>query len=266
MSKMLTDIRLRSQQLVRPEFKDPKDLVSWMGAVQAQEYRMVKWALGIRLKSATLQTINDAYQRGDILRTHVMRPTWHLVAAEDIRWMLKLSSQRIIAACNSFAKGNGVDIPERTYTKANDLFEKVLEGNNHLTKQELEDEIVKAGIMPDSPKLGYLSHGQNRKVLYAAEQIEKKRRLMLYWKNVLLRLKNYIRRKHWLLLARKYFRSHSPASLSDFVWWSGLPVAEARQAIAAIDGELNKEKFASQELFLHQRGTKSSMTSDVLTF
>ena len=139
MSKMLTDIRLRSQQLVRPEFKDPKDLVSWMGAVQAQEYRMVKWALGIRLKSATLQTINDAYQRGDILRTHVMRPTWHLVAAEDIRWMLKLSSRRIIAACNSFAKGNGVDIPESTYTKANDLFQKVLEGNNHLTKQELED-------------------------------------------------------------------------------------------------------------------------------
>ena len=88
---MLTDIRLRSQQLARPEFKDPKDLVSWMGAVQAQEYRMVKWALGIRLKSATLQTINDAYQRGNILRTHVMRPTWHLVAAEDIRWMLKLS-------------------------------------------------------------------------------------------------------------------------------------------------------------------------------
>ena len=67
MGKMLTDIRLRSQQLARPEFKDPKDLVSWMGAVQAQEYRMVKWALGIRLKSATLQTINDAYQRGDIL-------------------------------------------------------------------------------------------------------------------------------------------------------------------------------------------------------
>ena len=132
---MLTDIRLRSQQLARPEFKDPKDLVSWMGAVQAQEYRMVKWALGIRLKSATLQTINDAYQRGDILRTHVMRPTWHLVAAEDIRWMLKLSSRRIIAACNSFAKGNGVDIPESTYTKANDLFQKVLEGNNHLTKQ-----------------------------------------------------------------------------------------------------------------------------------
>lgn len=137
---MLTDIRLRSQQLARPEFKDPKDLVFWMGAVQAQEYRMVKWALGIRLKSATLQTINDAYQRGDILRTHVMRPTWHLVAAEDIRWMLKLSSRRIIAACNSFAKGNGVDIPESTYTKANDLFQKVLEGNNHLTKQELEDE------------------------------------------------------------------------------------------------------------------------------
>ena len=266
MSKMLTDIRLRSQQLVRPEFKDPKDLVSWMGAVQAQEYRMVKWALGIRLKSATLQTINEAYQRGDILRTHVMRPTWHLVAAEDIRWMLKLSSQRIIAACNSFAKGNGVDIPESTYTKANDLFQKVLEGNNHLTKQELEDEIVKAGIMPDSPKLGYLFTRAEQEGIICSGADRKEKATYALLEERAPKVKELHKEEALALLARKYFRSHSPASLSDFVWWSGLPVAEARQAIAAIDGELNKEKFASQELFLHQLWDKKFRTSDVLHF
>ena len=197
---MIPHLRLQSQQLADPVFDSPRELVSWMGAVQAQDYRMAKWALHLRLRAAPAGAVDEALRSGEIVRTHIMRPTWHFVAGEDIRWMLKLSSQRIIAACNSFAKGNGVDIPESTYTKANDLFEKVLEGNNHLTKQELEDEIVKAGIMPDSPKLGYLFTRAEQKVLYAAEQIEKKRRLMLYWKNVLLRLKNYIRRKHWLCL------------------------------------------------------------------
>ena len=152
----ITNIRLRSQQLVKPEFKDPKELVAWMGAVQAQDYRMVRWALGVRLKSGSLKTVEDAFQKGEILRTHVMRPTWHMVTSDDIRWMLKLSSQRIITACNTFAKGNGINISEELYSKANDHFIKVLAGNNHLTKQELGEEMVNSGIISDAECIGYL--------------------------------------------------------------------------------------------------------------
>lgn len=94
----IPNIRLLNQQLVNPLFCEPKELVSWMGAMQAQNYPMVKWAVGMRLKSATIQAVEKALREGEILRTHVMRPTWHLVAAEDIRWMLKLSAQRIISA------------------------------------------------------------------------------------------------------------------------------------------------------------------------
>ena len=93
---MIPTIRLHSQQLINPVFNNPKDLVSWMGGIQAQDYTMSKWAIGIRLKAGNLQTVNEALAKGDILRIHVMRPTWHYVAAEDIRWMLKLSSRRII--------------------------------------------------------------------------------------------------------------------------------------------------------------------------
>lgn len=82
-------LRLLNQQLANPLFHSPKELVSWMGAVQAQDYAMAKWAVGMRLASATVRTVEEALQKGEILRTHVMRPTWHLVAAEDIRWMLK---------------------------------------------------------------------------------------------------------------------------------------------------------------------------------
>lgn len=263
---MITNIRLRSQQLLNSQFKTPKELVSWMGAIQAQEYKMVKWALGVRLKSATLQTVNDAYQRGEILRTHLMRPTWHLVAEEDIRWMLKLSSERIIKACNSFAKGNGIDIPESIYTKANDLFEKVLEGNRHLTKQELQDEIVRAGIMPDSPKLGYLfTRAEQEGILCSGADRDEKATYALLEERAPA-VKELHKEEALALLAQKYFRSHSPASLNDFVWWSGLPVAEARRAIGAIDSELNKEKFASQELFIHQVWDKNFRKSDILHF
>ena len=91
---MITHIRVASQQLEQPRFESPKELVSWMGAIQAQEYEMAKWAIGIRLRSSSLEKVNEALYKGDILRTHVMRPTWHFVAAEDIRWMLMLSSER----------------------------------------------------------------------------------------------------------------------------------------------------------------------------
>ena len=98
---MITDIRLAGQQLAAPRFDTPKKLISWMGAIQAQDYAMARWAVGIRLKSATARSVGEAFSRGEILRTHVMRPTWHLVAAEDIRWMLKLSARRIRSANES---------------------------------------------------------------------------------------------------------------------------------------------------------------------
>ncbi|WP_302567651.1 DNA glycosylase AlkZ-like family protein, partial [Culturomica massiliensis] len=88
-------MRFRSQQLATPAFKCPRDLVAWMGAVQAQDYDMSKWAVGMRIEGGTLRMVNEALEKGEIVRTHIMRPTWHWVAGEDIRWMLKLSGARI---------------------------------------------------------------------------------------------------------------------------------------------------------------------------
>ena len=103
----LTDIRLHAQQLVAPQFDDPAELIRWMGMVQAQEYSSAKWAVALRLRTPAAAPVEEALREGRILRMHIMRPTWHFIAAEDVRWMLHLSARRIRAANASFAKGNG---------------------------------------------------------------------------------------------------------------------------------------------------------------
>ena len=90
---MIANIRQISQQLLNPCFNSPKEVVSWMGAIQGQDYAMAKWAVGIRLKSPTLRAVEDALARGEIIRTHVMRPTWQTVSASSVYLLLPLNAK-----------------------------------------------------------------------------------------------------------------------------------------------------------------------------
>lgn len=146
----IPEIRLQNQQLSTPLFGHPKELVSWMGAMQAQDYTMVKWAVGMRLKSPGIQAVEKALHQGEILRTHVMRPTWHLVAAEDIRWMLKLSAQRIKSANDSYAKGHGLEITEQQYDRSHTVLGNILSGKRSLTKQEIAEHFERSGLLADN--------------------------------------------------------------------------------------------------------------------
>lgn len=130
-------------------------MVAWMGAVQAQEYTMAKWAVGTRLKSSSLRVVDDALAKGEILRTHILRPTWHFIAAEDIRWMLQLSGGRIRTAFDSYARSRKMEITESFYTKGCRLLEQLLGGNKSLTKQELMDGFGRAGVETDNHLIHY---------------------------------------------------------------------------------------------------------------
>ena len=94
----ITNQRLNNQQITSSTFTSPADLVSWMGAVQAQDFAAAKWALGLRLPHTTDSAIELAFNKGEILRTHMMRPTWHFVAPNDIRWLLPMTST-LCGAC-----------------------------------------------------------------------------------------------------------------------------------------------------------------------
>ena len=115
--KLLEDIDLGVA-----DFEFPLDVVSWMGAMQAQDYTMSKWAVGIRLKNAGLRQVNDALAKGEIVRTHILRPTWHYVAGKDLRWMRQLTSVRVKKTIDSWVKGNGLDISEEHYNSLKEKF------------------------------------------------------------------------------------------------------------------------------------------------
>src|SRR4051812_35403689 len=113
----ITGLRLRNERLTGGPLEKPEDVVSWLGAVQAQDYAGAKWALGLRARSCTDDDIERALDRGAILRTHVLRPTWHFVAPADVRWMLELTAPRVNAASAYYAKKRGLD--DRTFGRSN---------------------------------------------------------------------------------------------------------------------------------------------------
>lgn len=259
---MIKNIRMHSQQLALPQFEDPKALVSWMGAIQAQDYPMSKWAVGSRLQSSSLQVVDEALKRGDILRTHVLRPTWHFVAAEDIRWMLKLSAQLIKSAYVSYAKVLKSNITEKEYGQFNDLVVKILEGNKSLTKQEIEAEVNQQGLKTEEHLIerlignseieGVICSGidKGNKPTYALLDERAPKVAEIPKEEALARL------------ASRYFRSHSPATLADFAWWSGLPLTEARKAVGLITSELIEDSY---NLFVHESYKEiSPLQSDIL--
>lgn len=248
----IPNIRLQNQQLLNPLFCQPKELVSWLGAMQAQNYPMVKWAVGMRLKSATIQTVEKALRDGEILRTHVMRPTWHLVAAEDIRWMLKLSAQRVIAANESYAKGHDLEISEELYTKSHNLLEKILCGKKSLTRQEIAEHFNRSGILADTNRMTrFMARAEQVGIVCSGEDKGGKCTYALLEERV-PPVSEITKDEALARLARSYFRSHAPAVLQDFIWWSGLPVSEAKQAIYLIESELTAEQWNGQTWYIHE--------------
>ena len=262
----IPNIRLQNQQLLNPLFRKPKELVSWMGAMQAQNYPMVKWAVGMRLKSATIQTVEKALRDGEILRTHVMRPTWHLVAAEDIRWMLKLSAQRIKSANDSFAKGWDLEITDELYMKSYNLLEQILAGNKSLTKQEITGHFCRSGILaePDNNRMTrFMARAVQEGIICSGEDKGGKCTYALLEERV-PPMPEITKDEALARLARSYFRSHAPAVLQDFIWWSGLPISDARQAIYLIASELTEEQWQGETWYIHADSRTRGRVSNCL--
>lgn len=247
----IPEIRLQNQQLSTPLFGHPKELVSWMGAMQAQDYTMVKWAVGMRLKSPGIQAVEKALHQGEILRTHIMRPTWHLVAAEDIRWMLKLSAQRIKSANDSYAKGHGLEITEQQYDRSHTVLGNILSGKRSLTKQEIAEHFERSGLLADNYHMPrFMSRAEVEGIVCSGECHGRQHTYALLDERV-PPTPELTKEEALARLATAYFRSHAPATLQDFSWWSGLPLTEARQAISLIEPELMSEQWNSQTWYIH---------------
>ena len=130
-------IRLLNQQLIVPQFSDPAEVVSHMGAMQAQEYRMMRWAVEMRTKKPSHKAFKEAYDSGRIIRMHLMRGTWQLVSAEDYWWMIDLCAPKAIAATTGWMHSNKISISDEELYRVRDILIQTAADLGSATKEDL---------------------------------------------------------------------------------------------------------------------------------
>ena len=232
--------RLRNQRLTGVPLATPADVVGWLGAVQAQEYEQAKWALAMRSRHTSAAAIDRALADGTILRTHVLRPTWHFVTPADIRWMLALTGPRISKAMSSYHRR--LDLDAAVFRKSENVIANALRGGVQLTRQELKTALQRGKVNADGvQRLAFLTiqaevdavmcsggrRGNQFTYALLDERVPSSRSLS--------------RDDALAELTRRYFTSHGPAQLHDFTWWSGLTVGDARDGLEMAAGALTTE-------------------------
>lgn len=223
--------RLRRQRLVGTTFTTPAEVVGWMGAVQAQEYAVAGWALALRARGLTSAAVEGALADGTIVRTHVLRPTWHFVAPGDLRWMLALTGPRIRRLMRSYDAR--LELTDRVYGRARDVVGRALEGGRTLTRVELGAALARARIVASGQRLAHLMmDAELAAVVCSGPQRGHQFTYALVDERV-PSAPTLDRDEALAALAVRYFRSHGPATIRDFSWWSGLTIGDARRAVAA---------------------------------
>lgn len=248
----VAQFRVHSQRLSCARTGSPKELVSHFGAVQAQDYAMAKWAIGARC-GASEMTIEDALNAGEIIRTHLLRPTWHFVAAHDIYWMLELSAPQLKKFTASIAKK--YDFDEKRMDRFNREIEKLLSGNNHLTRNEIMQELnVKRVFGQDFQSALIMMNAELEGLVCNGKRKENQITYALLSERVVASEIKYTKEEGLAKLARKYFDSHGPATVADFSWWSGLSVTIAARAVNLIDSELHRIQIENQTYWVGNDG------------
>lgn len=235
--------RLAGQFLTTEGAASPADLVRTLGAVQAQDYAGAKWALAQRLRDATEATVEREIDAGRVLRTHVLRPTWHFVAAEDIRWMLALTGPRVSAAMGPMNRR--LELERAIFRKSHAVLEKALSDGRNLTRAELRAALERAGLAPGTgQRLGHLvMQAELDGVLCSGPRRGKQFTYALLEERVPVTRK-LTNDEALRELTRRYFATRAPASAHDFAWWSGLTVAQAKRGIEMLGAELERVTVA----------------------
>ncbi len=247
-SDNISTLRSINQHIAGTKFKTAKEVAGWMGALQAQDYSMSKLALGIRLQNATESAINNEIDSGDIIRCHLLRPTWHLVSSDDIYWILDLTAPQIKGAMKYRDKQLGLN--ENILNKCNNIIEKALRDFNHKTREELINELVRADVDVGNNRASHiLVRAEIEGLICSGKQKGGKPTYAILGEWVPEHRRTY-RDEALKELARRFFKSRGPATLQDFSWWSGLSSADSKLALELNRSQLISEQFENQTYWI----------------
>ena len=222
--------RLLNHRLTSAALSRPADVVAWFGAVQAQEYEPAKWALALRMPDGSVEAdVERAFETGGILRTHVMRPTWHFVTPADIRWMLELTAPRVHRVMSTYNRQ--LELDARTLVRGIAIIERAIGDERYLTRRELGERLQRRRLTLDGVRLAQMTmHAELEGIICSGPRRGKQSTYALVAERA-PKAKRLARDEALATLAGRFFRSHGPATVRDFVWWSGLTTADAKRAL-----------------------------------
>jgi DNA glycosylase AlkZ-like len=225
----IVKLRLRNQRLTRTGCRTPADVVSWLGAVQSQDYPGATWAIGLRASGITAGDVGRAFDEGLILRTHVMRPTWHFVAPADIRWLLALTGPRLNLVCSHYSRRAGLD--ESIFARSRKTIERALRGGRDLTRAEIALALRRVGIDVKGTDLAFVVMRLEIDAVICSGARRGKQFTYALIDERVPATRTLTRDEALVELTRRYLTSHGPATVRDYAWWSGLTVRDARAGI-----------------------------------
>lgn len=257
--------RLLGQQLICPQFRDPADVVSWMGAIQGQDYRAMRWAVAMRTRKPSFKAFHKAYDSGKIIRTHLLRTTWQLVCGEDLPWMISLCGKKAMAGLRGWMNSQGVSISQQEQEKVQDILVQLLSGGKSVFREDISEELSLRGTPMDDTLLGYHLRIAEIKGLICSGHLHASRNTYSLVAEKIPSPLSLSREEALSLLARKYFRSRGVATLEDFLWWSGLNVMDCRRGIDSLGKEIQRWTSHGREyLFMEESRSRGFRKGNVL--
>ena len=244
-------IRMLNQQLLSPLYERPEDIVAWQGAMQAQDYNYFRWAIGIRQRTPQLVGLQEAFAKAELLRLHLLRCTVQVVSQKDIGWLLPLCKERNLRTLQSWHKSINISFSESYFEEITYALQELLAGGKSLPKKAIAEELTSLGLLPDDRLLTSLLVRSEIEGLLCSGVMQGREATWALLSERVPTICSLTPDEALKQLAVKYFRSHSPASLEDFAWWSGLSKTQCRKALTLIANEVEEIKVEEETMYLY---------------
>jgi hypothetical protein len=239
--------RLSVQRLLADPLSTAVDVVRLLTCVQSQEYAHAFWSLGMRSSGLGFSDVRREFDEGRFVRTHVLRPTWHFLAAEDLCWVLALTSPRVQQI--NASRYRQLDLDRRQLDQGSELITAALAGGRELTRPELGVALEAGGIPVDGQRLAYLVMNAELEALICSGRMRGAQHTYALVSERVVPTRPRSREEALGELAWRFFAGHGPASVKDLTRWSSLTTADARAGVELVTERLACVEVSGQQLW-----------------
>ncbi|WP_091563346.1 winged helix DNA-binding domain-containing protein [Arthrobacter sp. ok362] len=241
-------LRLAAQGLLGPGFETVPEAARAMTAMQAQDLSAVLWAVGQRVPGARVDDVRGALDRAEVVRSWPMRGTLHVLAPEDLKWMLAITSDRLIRGMAG--RHRELEIDARDVEASREAALELVQGGGSATRQQLFAAFEAAGQSTAGQRGIHLLGMLCQRAWLVLGPTAGSQQLIKAFDEWIPKSRELDRAEGIAELLLRYMLSHGPATERDFAWWSNTPVTEVRTALALVKDQLVGLEFEGATYWL----------------